>query len=77
MDFKLQEMEEKELDKLVELIAREKQRRKSGMIEAYFKEMADLIKRMKKDNIALEYKTEYGFEKIEECWVSNYGVRIE
>lgn len=76
MDFKLQEMKEEELDKLVELIDREKKRRKKSTIEAYFKEMADLIERMKKDNITIEYETEYGFGRVETCWLSEYCVRI-
>ena len=75
MEFNLQEMEEKELDKLVELISREKKRRKDKKVEAYFKEFTDLLERMKKDNITIEYETEYGFEELDECWIDGTILR--
>ena len=76
MEFKLQEMKEEELDKLIELVSREKKRRKDKKVETYFKELTDLIERMNKDNMTIKYQTEYGFEDLEECWLDGTDIKV-
>lgn len=76
MELKLQEMEIKELDKLEELVKRERVRRRKATIEQYFIEFNNLLERMKNDNVHLHYEVEYGFEPIEETFMWDDEIRV-